>query len=179
MVKHSFECHFTLYWGRFRNVVIALLSFCSNFPSAFRCFGVVDMLIYILHACIVNVNVLGLHACTVPLYACIVDIVGVHCTSLHCCCCFLLAQNSQLRDTLLTLWWTSTRTYRWPRTPFIWIVSKTGYMGKTLILLYSTKLFKKSCDFLQQGDDWRRPYRQWGGRRGGKILEVDVLQVGS
>ena len=147
--------------------------FCLNFPSALCCFGISDVLIHILHACIVNV--LGL-------YACIVVIIGLHCTYLHCWCCspFLLAQNSQLRDTLLTLWWTSTRTYRWPRTLFIWIVSKTGYMGKTLILLYSTKLFfRKRCDFLQQGDDWRRPYRQWGGRRGGKILEVDVLQVGS
>ena len=158
MVKHSFECHFTLCWGRFRNVL-----------SLVWCCWCVH-----LHACIVNMFLAFMPALLIllvnTLHVCIVEMLSTFST---------FAQHSQLRDTLLTLWWTSTRTYRWPRTPFIWIVSKTGYMGKTLILIYSIKLFRKSCVFLQQGDDWRRPYRQWGGRRGGKILEVDVLQVGS
>ena len=102
--------------------------FCLNFPSALCCFGISDVLIHILHACIVNV--LGL-------YACIVVIIGLHCTYLHCWCCspFLLAQNSQLRDTLLTLWWTSTRTYRWPRTSSFQTALKTGCMGSALPLL--------------------------------------------
>ena len=47
-----------------------------------------------------------------------------------------LKRSLPIRDTLLTLWWTSTRTYRWPRTPFIWIVSKTGYMGKIFFFKY-------------------------------------------
>ena len=46
-----------------------------------------------------------------------------------------LNRSLTLRDTLLTLWWTLTRTSRWLRISFFQTVLKTGCMGSDLPLL--------------------------------------------